>query len=170
MSVVELGCGNGNNLRQCKQALVKVGVEVVADYPVRNEDDIIFEIGDALEWAKRYDKEAFELVLLIDVLEHFEKEKGKELLQQAQRICHDKILLWMPEGDCPQNQEVYVSDGYPYQPSQDHVAQWTKEELEEFDFDVARWDNYHFNRETGQQSVPALFAVWRRNVEWERSI
>lgn len=160
-SAVELGCGHGNNLRQL-QARRKVGVEVVAEYPVRIHDEVEFIIMDVLEWARKAASRSFDLVLIIDVIEHFTKEDGVELLNNAQRIANKRVVLWVPEGELIQNEEVFdtVNSGYKYYPSQDHKSEWYPQELESCGFDVARWENYHIDRNTKEKTIPALFCVW----------
>ena len=39
------------------------------------------------------------------------------------------MLVWIPEGDCPQDKEHYDTPDLPYTPSQDHVSQWDRAEL-----------------------------------------
>ena len=156
--ILEIGCGSGQNLRCLPGAVLRVGVEIEESYPDRTADPrIVYFIGDGLEVARYFAKGSFDLVLLIDVVEHFPNDLGQQLLSEA-IVLGRKVLVWMPEGNCPQDEEHYEGP-LPYRPSQNHLSQWQPEELEQLGFDVARWPNYHWNRVTGEKDVAALFAV-----------
>lgn len=159
LSAVEFGCGHGHNLRQTG-CTIKVGVECVPEYPV-NDGQVTFVIGDALVEAGKFGDHSFDLVLLIDVVEHFEKSDGLDLLKHSQRIAKQKVLLWIPEGHAPQDEHHFdPRSGYVYKPSQEHKSAWFKEDFSRLGFDVAVWDNYHVNLVTGHKDIGALFGVW----------
>lgn len=158
-SALEFGCGHGHNLRRTGCA-VKVGVECVPEYPV-NDGEVVFMIGNALELAHTFEDKSFDLVLLIDVVEHFEKHDGIHLIQESQRIAKKKVLIWTPEGHLRQDKDHFdVKSGYAYAPSQEHKSGWEVGDLEPLGFDAVVWPNYHVNLENKQQNVGALFAVW----------
>jgi hypothetical protein len=123
-----------------------------------------FIIGDALVEAKKLAALSFDLVLLIDVVEHFDREDGFDLLAEACRVAAKKVLLWVPEGFMRQDVNHFdaAGSGYDYRPSQEHKSGWTKEDLEPLGFDVAVWPDYHWDRETEQKNIGALFCVWER--------
>ena len=160
-SVLEVGCGNGSHLRQVHDATRKVGIEIVPEYPIAG-DGIEFIIGDALGAMKKLGDGGFELVLLMDIVEHFKKEDGLWVLRQSQRIASRRVVLWIPEGKCPQSKEYYDSGTYPYRPSQDHLSDWDRKEIADLGFDVAVWTAYHFDRSSGthDKTINALFCIW----------
>ena len=160
-SVVEFGCGNGANLARIPHAASRLGIEIVPTYPLPR-DGVEYRIGDALEEAGKLEDGSYDLVLLIDVIEHLDKPRGILLLRQARRIARKRVLLWVPEGECPQDEEHYDTPDLPYAPSQDHISQWDRIDLARLGFDTAAWDGYHMNRCTGAASVTALFSVWER--------
>jgi len=158
-SALEFGCGHGHNLRRTGAA-VKVGVECVPEYPI-NDGDVVFMIGDALKLSPTFADGSFDLVLLMDVVEHFTKEDGLRLVQEAQRIAKKKVLLWIPEGHCPQDADHFDRHcGYAYKPSQEHKSDWYSNDFADLGFDVAVWPNYHVDLTTGKQTVGALFGTY----------
>jgi len=162
-SVVEFGCGHGDNLRRT-DCEAKTGVEIVSEYTtMRPADGITFIIGDAIKVAKSLASKSYDLVMLIDVVEHFYNPDGSQLILQSQRIAKKRVLIWMPEGFLRQDKEVYsgTNSEYVYKPSQDHLGSWMKDDLEGMGFDTARWDNYHPDRVDGHLT-PALFGIWNR--------
>jgi SAM-dependent methyltransferase len=165
-SVLEVGCGNGSHLRQVANATRRVGIEIIPEYPIAG-GGVEFIIGDALEKLKTFKDASFDLILLMDIVEHFGKDDGIWVLRQCQRIASRRIVLWVPEGRCPQSREYYDSGTYPYRPSQDHLSDWDRKELHDLGFDVGVWEQYHFDRSSGtrDKTIAALFCVWD-NPEW----
>jgi len=77
---------------------------------------------DIISWIKTQHDKSFDVVLLIDVLEHFDWDLGDYVLSQALRIASKQVLIWMPFGNCPQ--EAY--DGNVYQK---HLSVWKEEDF-----------------------------------------
>jgi len=156
-TVLEVGCGDGNIIERVP-ATIRVGIEIEPLYPDSRKKSVQFLIGDALYWLPLIQAGSYDLILLVDVLEHFEKDRGLILLRECKRVGR-KILLWSPEGECPQDEEHY--DGpLPYTPSQDHRSAWSRGDLTALGFDVAVWPGYHVNRVTGKKDIGAIFAVY----------
>lgn len=143
--MIEFGCGSGDNLRLtgCE---IKLGIEWEPAYPVR-DGTINFIIGDARLIAPIVLTDSFELVLLINVLEYFDKNDGKKFLRQAQRIAGKRVLVWTPEGSIHAEQR----------------SEWSRGDLSAHAFNVAVWEGYFPDMKTGKKTVPALFALWNSN-------
>lgn len=155
-SVLEVGCAEGNNLRQC-EASKKVGIEVHEPY-VNKTSGVEYLIGNALQVLPTIPSKSFDLVLLIDIVEHFYRKDGDFVLREADRIASKKILLWIPIGLMVQNSKWH--DNYrPWSEWLEHKSSYSKKDLEKFGYDVAVWDKYHNNYLLGTQSIPAGFCV-----------
>ena len=91
-----------------------------------------------------------DLVIALDVIEHLELEDAKKLIERAKQVARERILIWVPIGDCPQ-------DPYDGNPNQLHRSTWTAEMLAEMGFDVTvyRGMHKHFN-----PPVDAAWAMW----------
>jgi hypothetical protein len=139
MSVLDIGTGFGKYGVLCReylelwdgrhnysQFLRRIdGVEVFGDYitPLHKfvynniyVNDII-EVLDKIEY--RYD-----LVLLIDVLEHFEKDQGENLLRKILYMS-DGMLISTPKN--PSKQKDAFNNVY-----ETHRSKWTKSDLSRF--------------------------------------
>lgn len=78
-------------------------------------------IGNALEILPTLPDDSYELVLAIDILEHFTKTDGLEFLTQLKRIANKAVLISTP-------QEVEAN------PYENHRSFWEKNELIEHGF------------------------------------
>ena len=155
-SALEIGCGEGNNLRQT-YAKQKVGIECFQPY-VKEGDGVEFRIGDALKILPTIPDKSFELILNIDCIEHFYKEDAIFVMKEMDRICSKRILLWTPSGLMVQNKQWH-DDYRQWSDGLEHKSSWVKEELEEWGYDVAEWFDYHLNYLTKHKTIGALFAT-----------
>ncbi|MCM8795315.1 MAG: class I SAM-dependent methyltransferase [Candidatus Omnitrophica bacterium] len=121
-SVVDIGCGADSPLRYCKVPY-SIGIDVYepAIREARNKKThnayLIAEI-DNLELKPR----SFDAVVLVEVLEHLDKDKGKKLLEKIEQWARKKVLISCPNGYLPQGPE----EGNPYQL---HRSGWDIEEI-----------------------------------------
>jgi hypothetical protein len=101
------------------------GIEAFEPYltPLHNYVYDHIYIGDACDIVPRLDHK-YDLVLLIDVLEHMEKEVGTALLNQLRQKA-DGILICVPNEFTVQN-DLF---GNPYEI---HRTFWSKRELRAF--------------------------------------
>jgi hypothetical protein len=78
-------------------------------------------LGEALELLKSIETGRYELVLAIDVLEHFDKELGAQLLKEMQRVSSRAALISTPKEFIPQD--------VPANPYENHRSLWSHEDL-----------------------------------------
>ena len=99
------------------------GIEVFPRYVGALQRAIYDEIhvGDALEILPRLDHH-YDLVLLVDVLEHVPEEKGVALLDAARRVGRN-LIVSTPR-DIGHQREVFGN------PHETHHFQWTKRHLQ----------------------------------------
>ena len=104
------------------------GVEVFPNY-IQEHQRVLYDqifIGDAyrlIDTVGQYD-----LIILGDVLEHFEREKALHFLDKCARHC-TYIILSIPLGEKWKQPAVY---GNPYE---EHLSFWKDEEFEAFALD-----------------------------------
>ncbi len=84
-------------------------------------------IGDALEILPTLDARKYDLVLAIDILEHFDKDQGMVFLTECQRVCKGSILVSTPKEFI--EQEVIAN------PLENHRSHWTENDLRMCGFD-----------------------------------
>jgi hypothetical protein len=74
-----------------------------------------------------FDDKSFDAVVLLEVLEHMDKESGEKVINMAKRIAKKKVILSTPNGFINQN-EV---DGNSLQK---HLSGWKVADLAEYGF------------------------------------
>ena len=105
-----------------------IGVEIwkpnIERIPPGIYDDLVH--GDLHRHLGELPGETFDIVLLCDVVEHFERDQGEEVLREAQRVA-EHVIVSVPIVDYPQG----PWEGNPHE---EHRAQWKPPELVALDF------------------------------------
>lgn len=105
------------------------GIEGYATYrtPVHDYAYNRLYIGDALTLLADMAEGAYELVMAIDIVEHFTKEDGLRFLRECARVSSRACLVSTPKDFMPQ--EVQAN------PLEDHRSHWLQTELADAGFD-----------------------------------
>jgi SAM-dependent methyltransferase len=140
-SVLDIGIGMGKwgalaheycdgwNLRYAEEdwLVSMTGIEAfpayINDATRCHYDEII--IGDACETLPGM-REAFDVVLAIDVIEHQEKDKALELLRQCVKHARHSVIAAIPLG------EAWLDCNIPYRKVnafEEHKSAWTEEDV-----------------------------------------
>ena len=65
---------------------------------------------------------SFDVVMLIDVIEHFRKGEGLEILDVVERIARSRVVVFTPLGEFPQSDfDAYGLGGEQFQ---EHRSAW----------------------------------------------
>ena len=121
-SVLDLGCGPDSPIKYCKVAY-SVGVDAFEAYIKESWKRKIhnkYILEDIT--TVNFKPDGFDAVILIDVLEHLEKEEGRKLLEKAERWARKKVIISTPNGYLPQRS----IDNNPFQK---HRSGWEVAEL-----------------------------------------
>ena len=133
--VLDVGVGFGKFGFLCKEYLtfwdrpepnsqVRVdGIEAFPDYlgPIQQEIYNSLHIGDARDLLPRFPDDEYDLVLLIDVLEHFTRGDGLNVLSECRRIGK-VVIVCTPSWFFPQ-QDAF---GNPYER---HRSLWCRKDF-----------------------------------------
>lgn len=121
--------------------------------------------SDALEYAKEQPDNSFDVISIIDGIEHMDKKTGIQLIKEMKRICKKEILLFTPQGPSkdgylknePHN--AWGVEGADH--FQTHKSGWTAKELESYGFKQIKVAN-----DISQHGEPyiALMYKWDKNV------
>lgn len=99
------------------------GIEGYAGYftPVHEYVYNRILVGDALQMLATIPDATYELVLAIDILEHFEKDQGFAFLRELQRVSRGAVLVSTPQDF--HHQEVEAN------PLENHRSHWEEQDL-----------------------------------------
>jgi hypothetical protein len=140
-SILDIGLGNGklgfiardlldtmlNQAYLRKDWRVRIdGIEVYSDY-IQDHQRAIYDdihIGDALEVIDRLG--SYDMVILGDVLEHFEKQRAEELLDRCISHTNRDLCVFIPLGKTWVQPDLY---GNPFER---HRSAWFFDELKPY--------------------------------------
>lgn len=169
--VVDIGCGIApmNYFRPKLHLMVEPWKEYSDILAYRHSGDksvIIIRTG-ALEALRQLADNSVDSIFLLDVIEHLEKEVGRQVIIESERVAREQIVIFTPLGFMPQHMESSQADGWGLGGStvQEHRSGWEPE-----DFSAA-WSFYickdfhsvDFKGERLDQTYGAFYAV--RNFE-----
>lgn len=117
---------NGRDARQTPRERWRVRIDGIEGYggyltPVHQWAYNEVHVGNALERLPTIADGAYDLVMAIDILEHFDKADGLRFLQQCRRIARRMALVSTPKDFIEQHVEA--------NPLEDHRSVWSQEEL-----------------------------------------
>ena len=133
-SILDVACGLSLKLKFI-EADVRVGLDLHRPYLEAVESDVpwIPIVGDATELYKRFLPNSFDLVLLLDIVEHVEKDQALDMIRQAEEIAKVAVVIETPKGLLPQDLDILGFDAHHLQT---HRCGFEKGELEELGYQV----------------------------------
>ena len=141
LSILDIGLGNGKigfiardlldvmNGERYKKKDWKIkidGIEIFPDY-IQDHQRAIYDdiyIGDAFEVIDTLG--TYDVVVLADVLEHFEKKQALQLLDKCFEHSNAYIIICIPLGKKWTQPEIYGN------PHEKHLSFWSHEEFKPF--------------------------------------
>lgn len=132
-SLLDVGCGiNSPVMHLSKRPKHLIGVDgfqpSIDESRRRNvHDDYV--CSDLLDIDKHFTENSFECVMALDVIEHFPKEKGFELLEKMEKLASKRVVVFTTNGFQPQ-------DEHSGNVLQKHVSGWSVEEMQQRGYDV----------------------------------
>jgi hypothetical protein len=134
------------------------GIEVFEKYLTPTHRFIYNEIliGDAKDIVKKLSRR-YDLVLLIDVLEHFSKEEGGEMIKDI--LDHNESVLISVPRDIGDQEDVFGNK------HETHRAQWTTQDLKKMgpSFAIDDEESFIFLITKNKQLIKAVKDSFRKN-------
>ena len=105
------------------------GIEGCATYltPIHEYVYNTLTIGDALALLPKVPDAAYDLVLAIDILEHFDMPDGIRFLAELKRVCSRAALVSTPK--------EFIHQDIPANPYENHRSVWSQQDLASQGFD-----------------------------------
>jgi predicted SAM-dependent methyltransferase len=170
--VLDIGCGIMP--QRYIRPLVHICCEPFVQYvdhlmdKVKNEYDRNYVVIHA-NWAeavKLFPPKSVDTVILVDVIEHLEKEEALRLLKETEKLVRRQLAIFTPIGFLPQShpdgKDAWGLDGGQWQ---EHKSGWQPD-----DFDV-NWDVYaskvfHTSDNLGREFETPFGALWAiKNID-----
>jgi hypothetical protein len=87
--------------------------------------------NDGLSFTKTLSDNSVDSSILVDVIEHMDKDIGFELIEELERITREQIVIFTPLGFMPQHVSNDKSDrwGLSGGELQQHLSGWTPEDF-----------------------------------------
>jgi predicted TPR repeat methyltransferase len=135
-SILDVACGLSLK-SQYMQADIRVGVDIYRPYLAKIEATVPYTtvVHDVRKLDEVFLDKSFDIVLMLDIIEHLEKPESLALLQTAERLAKVAVIIETPEGFVPQNIDIWGHGGDEWQT---HRCGWDKVELEAMGYDVIR--------------------------------
>ena len=131
-TVLDLGCGNKNYSCFGKTTTVDAWSKVNPDYLLDLEKDKL-----------PFGENTFDFILMIDFIEHLDKNKGEILLEDCKKIVKNKIIVFTPLIFNDNSINVNDSNCWAYGNNYDyHKSLWTVDDF--FDWTILFNDNISF--------------------------
>jgi hypothetical protein len=130
-TLLDIGCGFNLGIKKTTTRMDRsVGIDTFApsiekakiekthnEFIIDNIDNALCNISD----------KSFDVVIALDLIEHFTKEKGLWLISEMNRIAIKKIIIFTPNG--------FVSQSpFDNNPFQEHISGWEIKEMKEMGF------------------------------------
>lgn len=155
-TVVELGSMFFDKLLHCSCPR-RIGIEIHKPYVDRapNYENCIKIHGDIRDYRQLISEEDMDLCMIIDVIEHLEKDEALRLLNSLKEDFN-KIIIFAPEGNHPQTKDVTGLGADEYQT---HRSTWYLCDFEAIGFEGVVDPKFHIdpNKDNG-----AIFVTWTK--------
>jgi hypothetical protein len=170
-SVVELGAMFFEKLKHVSSTIkIKIGIEIWEPYIKSDVDhfgvpvfeDCIKIHGSILDYKTLLSGYELDTAMIIDVLEHFDKDIAFDLINNLKQDFN-KIILMVPAGYYPQDID---HSGFHADEYQKHRSSWYEEDIRKLGFgEVVLDELFHYNEElaTKKMDTGCWFCVWVKN-------
>lgn len=155
--IVDFGCMFGSRFKYAGNPnTIKIGIELFKPYLDNAVESFIKIHGNMCNFNKLIDKKYYDCAMIIDSIEHLEKNEALNLLKEIQKLFN-KILLITPE-----HFFIFEKDlsGYDSHESQRHKSGWEVEEFKNLGFKVELISDFHPPSDNNPRGC--IFAIWEK--------
>lgn len=141
-TVLDLGCGDDSPIGKLKKNFYSLGVDGFAPSIAKSKKKGLhdeYKKLDLLKINENFRKNSFDAVIALDVVEHFPKKEGLDLLDKMENIAKKKVIVLTPYGFV--HQDPY--EGNPYQV---HKSGWTISDFRKRGYNVFGVRGFRFIR------------------------
>lgn len=132
-TLMDVGCGANSPIQRFSKKIPKtIGLDGFLPSIEKSRARNIhheYILGDLFESLSKVESKSIDIVVSLDVIEHFEKEMGWKFLAELERITRKRLIVFTPNGFLPQGEY----DGNPHQL---HRSGWITDEFAQRGFRV----------------------------------
>ena len=157
--LLSLCCGNGMEFKKIKSEDI-TAVDIVPEYLAevnKNFPYIKTVESDVLKFTKKQEDDSFEIINILDGIEHLTKERGAELIEEMKRVAPE-IILFTPDG-FSKNEPHHAWGIEAGDKHQKHLSGWTEEELTKLGFNYVEGWYFHSPHDVEYR---AIMMRWKR--------
>lgn len=160
--LVDIGCGIRPYIYDnCK---IHVCIEPYKEYidilsSAYKNYNMVFIQNYALEGLKLFPDNSVDTVIMLDFIEHLEKEEGFKILKEADRITRKQIVVFTPLGFVSNdsgNKDKWGLDGVEFQK---HKSGWLPEDFGE-DWDIHVSKDFFRQEKPNPDNVDFFGCIW----------
>jgi SAM-dependent methyltransferase len=130
-TVLDVGCGRCSAIRGVRKKIHKVGIDMYEPYVLLSRQNRFhrqYVLGNALKLP--FKDRSFDCVVATEIIEHIDKESGRLLLVELERVACRAVILTTPNGF------LKTWAGPQDNPDETHVCGWESDELQGHGFEV----------------------------------
>lgn len=130
-SILDLGCGDGSFIEglDLNGKTQITGVDIYKPYLVAAKKRGVYKKLIRTNILQFDPEVKFDIILMSQVLEHFEKSTGMKLLERFEKKAKKLIIVSAPNGEMPQ-------DAYDNNKYQIHKSVWTVNDMKQLGYNV----------------------------------
>jgi 2-polyprenyl-3-methyl-5-hydroxy-6-metoxy-1,4-benzoquinol methylase len=122
-SVLDLGCGD----KQRTKLLTRDNKVLSVDAWAKAQPDLLLDLENVL---LPFADNSFDVVLMIDFIEHLSKEAGHRIMEEAKRVCKRRVILFTPAFWTENKENVENPGLWNYQNQYDlHKSFWSVDDF-----------------------------------------
>lgn len=147
-SVLDVGCGSWSPIANVKKSFYSVGIDIhkpSIDEIKKSKIHDKTKVGDVLKIGTYFKPKSFDAVIALDVVEHFVKKEGLELIKQIELLAKKKVVILTPYGFTKQSP---IDDN----PFQEHKSGWHIEDFKNRGYEIYGMRGLRFIR-TGEYAT-----------------
>lgn len=133
--LLSLCCGIGLEFKGLQTEDV-TAVDIVPEYleEVKKKYPFVKTVhSDVLKFVKKQTDNSYDVISILDGIEHLTKARGLKLINEMKRVCKEQIILFTPDG-FSKNEPHHAWGIEAGDEEQRHKSGWTEEELADLGF------------------------------------
>ena len=157
-SLLDVGCGSNSPIHRFSEKIIETvgmdGFQPSIDQSQIKKIHKNYILGDVMKSLAATPSKSIDVVIAIDVIEHFEKNQGWALLAELERVARKRVIIFTPNGFLAQGE-------YDENPHQLHRSGWEVSEFINKGYAVSGINGLKWIK--GERAVPRFKPRWLAN-------